>query len=246
MISLYLDIRETNYMKKIRLLIVDDEQAIHQMLKIILQKEGFERIDTAETAEEALQLCAVNDYGLIFLDVMLPDRSGFDICPFIREKTNATIFFLTARSTDLDKLSGFALGADDYITKPFNPLEVVARVKAHLRRYTANTVKESTTYQYGDLFVNSSSGEVMVRGVKVSMPAQVYQLLLYFCKHPNQLFSKAQLYENVWGENFLGEDNTIMVHIRKLREKIEVDPSQPQYIVTVRGLGYKLSVEGYK
>lgn len=125
-------------------------------------------------------------------------------------------------------------------------MEVVARVKAHLRRYTANTVKESTTYQYGDLFVNSSSGEVVVRGVKVSLPAQVYQLLLYFCKHPNQLFSKAQLYENVWGENFLGEDNTIMVHIRKLREKIEVNPSQPQYIVTVRGLGYKLSVEGFK
>ena len=231
-------------MENTRLLIVDDEQAIHQMLKIILQKEGFERIDTAETAEEALKLCAANSYNLIFLDVMLPDRSGFDICPLIREMTNATIFFLTARSTDLDKLSGFALGADDYITKPFNPLEAVARVKAHLRRHKVSIVKETAGYHYGDLSVNSSSGEVIVRGVKVSLPAQVYQLLLFFCKHPNQLFSKAQLYENVWGEDFLGEDNTIMVHIRKLREKIEADPSRPQYILTVRGLGYKLAAVG--
>ncbi len=231
-------------MENPRLLIVDDEQAIHQMLRIILQKEGFERIDTAETAEEALRLCGFNSYDLIFLDVMLPDRSGFEICPLIREKTNATIFFLTARSTDLDKLSGFALGADDYITKPFNPLEAVERVKAHLRRHKVSNVKESANYQFGDLSVNSSSGEVIVRGVKVSLPAQVYQLLLFFCQHPNQLFSKAQLYENVWGEDFLGEDNTIMVHIRKLREKIELDPSKPQLIVTVRGLGYKLAAEG--
>lgn len=231
-------------MENTRLLIVDDEQAIHQMLKIILQKEGFERIDTAETAEEALKLCAVNSYNLIFLDVMLPDRSGFDICPLIREMTNATIFFLTARSTDLDKLSGFALGADDYITKPFNPLEAVARVKAHLRRHKVSIGKDTAVYHYGDLSVNSSSGEVTVRGVKVSLPAQVYQLLLFFCKHPNQLFSKAQLYENVWGEDFLGEDNTIMVHIRKLREKIETEPSRPKYIITVRGLGYKLAADG--
>lgn len=233
-------------MENKRLLIVDDEQAIHQMLTVILKKEGFQRIDTAETAEEALRLCMANSYDLIFLDVMLPDRSGFDICPLIRERTNAPIFFLTARSTDLDKLSGFALGADDYITKPFNPLEAVARVKAHLRRHIGTTVKETSSFHYGDLVVNSYSGEVCVRGVKINLPAQVYQLLLFFCKHPNQLFSKAQLYENVWGEDFLGEDNTIMVHIRKLREKIEAVPSKPQYIVTVRGLGYKLATEGHR
>ncbi|MDE5053987.1 response regulator transcription factor [Niallia taxi] len=233
-------------MENKRLLIVDDEQAIHQMLTVILKKEGFQRIDTAETAEEALRLCMANSYDLIFLDVMLPDRSGFDICPLIRERTNAPIFFLTARSTDLDKLSGFALGADDYITKPFNPLEAVARVKAHLRRHIGTTVKETGSFHYGDLVVNSYSGEVCVRGMKINLPAQVYQLLLFFCKHPNQLFSKAQLYENVWGEDFLGEDNTIMVHIRKLREKIEAVPSKPQYIVTVRGLGYKLATEGHR
>ncbi|MGP7818079.1 response regulator transcription factor [Niallia sp. 01092] len=232
-------------MENAKLLIVDDEQAILQMLTIILQKEGFKQIDTATEAERALSLCKMNQYDLIFLDVMLPDRSGFDICPLIREITNATIFFLTARSTDLDKLSGFALGADDYITKPFNPLEVVARVKAHLRRHAEKMPKAANTmYHYGQIKVNTVSGEVSVNGQSITLPAQVYQLLLFFCKHPNQLFSKSQLYEQVWGEDFLGEDNTIMVHIRKLREKIEEDPSNPQYIVTIRGLGYKFVANG--
>jgi DNA-binding response OmpR family regulator len=227
-------------MENAKLLIVDDEQAILDMLTIILQKEGFKQIDTVANAHHALSLCKMNPYDLIFLDVMLPDRSGFDICPLIREITNATIFFLTARSTDLDKLSGFALGADDYITKPFNPLEVVARVKVHLRRHSEKIPKATqTTFHYGQMEVNTLSGEVFVNGNSVSLPAQVYQLLLFFCKHPNQLFSKSQLYEQVWGEDFLGEDNTIMVHIRKLREKIEEDPSNPQCIVTIRGLGYK-------
>ncbi|KIL51620.1 DNA-binding response regulator [Jeotgalibacillus alimentarius] len=172
---------------------------------------------------------------------MLPDRSGFEICPLIRETTDAPIFFLTARSTDLDKLSGFALGADDYITKPFNPLEVVARVKAHLRRKAGQLSEQQPAhYQYGPLTVNTVSGTVTVSGEQVVLPAQVYQLLVFFCQHPNQLFSKNQLYERVWGEEFLGEDNTVMVHIRKLREKIEDNPSKPKLITTVRGLGYKL------
>ncbi|WP_026672967.1 response regulator transcription factor [Alkalihalobacterium bogoriense] len=230
-----------------RLLIVDDEQAILHMLTTILNKEGFKQIDTTSTAEEALSLCQIKRYDLIFLDVMLPGRSGFEICPLIRETTNAPIFFLTACSTDLDKLSGFALGADDYITKPFNPLEVVARVKAHLRRHSGKLSPPSQTiYQYGQLIVNTLSAEVTVMDRKVELPAQVYQLLLFFCKHPNQLFSKSQLYEKVWGEEYLGEDNTVMVHIRKLREKIEDNPSKPVQIITVRGLGYKLVSDGGK
>lgn len=230
-----------------QLLIVDDEQAILHMLTTILKKENFHMIDTASNAKEALALCQSKRYDLILLDVMLPDRSGFEICPLIRETTDAPIFFLTARSTDLDKLSGFALGADDYITKPFNPLEVVARIKAHLRRHTRNiTHIPKSFYQYGSLQLNTISGEVTVSGRVVELPAQVYQLLLFFCKHPNQLFSKNQLYEKVWGEEFLGEDNTVMVHIRKLREKIEDNPSKPRYIVTVRGLGYKFVPDGGK
>jgi DNA-binding response OmpR family regulator len=232
-------------MEEAQLLIVDDEKAILHMLTTILKREEFKHVDTASTAGEALSLCRSKRYDLILLDVMLPDRSGFEICPLIRETTDAPIFFLTARSTDLDKLSGFALGADDYITKPFNPLEVVARIKAHLRRHKGKVVNTSHTfYQYGQIQVNTLSGEVKVKGKSVELPAQVYQLLLFFCKHPNQLFSKNQLYEKVWGEEFLGEDNTVMVHIRKLREKIEDNPSNPSNIVTVRGLGYKFVSDG--
>lgn len=230
-------------MQEAQILIVDDEKAILHMLTTILRREAFKYIDTACTAEDGLALCKTKRYDLILLDVMLPNRSGFDICPYIRETTDAPIFFLTARSTDLDKLSGFALGADDYITKPFNPLEVVARIKAHLRR-NAVAPPSHTNYQYGNIYVNTISGEVMVNKKSVDLPAQVYQLFIFFCKHPNQLFSKSQLYEQVWGEEFLGEDNTVMVHIRKLREKIEENPSKPSRIVTVRGLGYKFVPAG--
>lgn len=233
-------------MQEANILIVDDEKAILHMLTAILKRESFKHIDTACTAEDALALCKAKRYDLILLDVMLPNRSGFDICPLIRETTHAPVFFITARSTDLDKLSGFAVGADDYITKPFNPLEVVARIKAHLRRNTINTASSHTTYQYGNIHVNTLSGEVKVNDRTVDLPAQVYQLLLFFCKHPNQLFSKSQLYEQVWGEEFLGEDNTVMVHIRKLREGIEENPSKPCHIMTVRGLGYKFVPDGDK
>lgn len=232
-------------MLETQLLIVDDEKEILHMLSTILKREKFKNIDTACTAEEALDLCQTKRYDLILLDVMLPKRSGFEIFPFIRETTDAPIFFLTARTTDLDKLSGFALGADDYITKPFNPLEVVARIKAHLRRHTEKTSHiQQTLYQYGRISLNTFTGEVIVNGKTVELPAQVYHLLLFFCKHPNQLFSKSQLYEKVWNEEFLGEDNTVMVHIRKLREYIEDNPSEPQHLITVRGLGYKFVSDG--
>lgn len=232
-------------MQNAQLLIVDDEKAILRMLEKILRRESFKYIDTAGSAEEALVLCQSKRYDLILLDVMLPNQSGFEICPHIRETTDAPIFFLTARSTDLDKLSGFALGADDYITKPFNPLEVVARIKAHLRRQTSQATHiVPKSYDYDHIHVNTFSGEVKVHGKIVDLPAQVYQLLLFFCKHPKQLFSKSQLYEQVWGEEFLGEDNTVMVHIRKLREKIEDNPSKPVHIITVRGLGYKFVPHG--
>ncbi len=232
-------------MKEPRLLIVEDEQAISHMLVTILKKENFAHIDTADTAEEALALCKAKFYDLILLDIMLPGRSGLEICPLIREISDASIFFLTARNTDLDKLSGFAVGADDYITKPFNPLEVAARIKAHLRRRLGNTSRvEESIFEYGPLSVNTTAATVKIYEQPVELAAQVYQLLLFFCRHPNQLFSKSQLYEKVWGAEFFGEDNTVMVHIRKLREKIEKNPSTPYFIITVRGLGYKFVPEG--
>ncbi|KAB8130309.1 response regulator transcription factor [Gracilibacillus oryzae] len=227
------------------ILIVDDEQAILHMLQTILKKEGFTQIDTAETAEAALQLCKRKEYSIILLDVMLPGEDGLEVCPKIRAISSATIFFLTARTTDLDKLSGFAVGADDYITKPFNPLEVVARMKAHLRRKDSPNAKQQPTYyEFGDLIIHPLSAEVTLRGEKVMLQAQVYNLLLFFCQHPNQVFSKSQLYEQVWGDQYFGEDNTVMVHIHKLREQIEENPSKPNYIITVRGLGYKFVPDG--
>jgi DNA-binding response OmpR family regulator len=233
-------------MMESRLLLVDDEAALVHMMETILKKEGFTYIHTASTAEEALNLCEKNSYDLVLLDVMLPNRSGFEIAPLIREHTDAAIIFLTARSSDLDKLSGFALGADDYITKPFNPLEVVARVNVHVRRKTGVPAQPQSLYRCGPIEVNTNTGEVKAGEKLVELPAQVYQLLLFFCKHPNRLFSKAQLYEQVWGHDYLGEENTVMVHIRKLREKVEQNPSSPNYIITVRGLGYKFVPEGIR
>jgi len=224
------------------ILIVDDEQSIVQMLKKILEKEGFAHIHTASTGEEALEACQRYAFDYIILDVMLPGASGFDICPFIRQWSDAPILFLTARSSDLDKLNGFALGADDYMTKPFNPLEVVARMKAHLKRYKPSKEKSGDrhVYDFGRFQVNELAGELIVEGKVVPCPAQVFQLLLFFCKYPNRIFSKQELYERVWGPHGFHDDNTVMVHVYRIRERIEKNPAEPEYLITVRGLGYKL------
>jgi len=227
------------------ILIVDDETAIVKMLEMMLKKEGFQHIYTAFTGREAIEILERNEIDIIILDVMLPDGSGFDLCPKIREISNAYILFLTARVSDLDVLTGFATGGDDYVTKPFNPLEIAARIKAHLRR-TANpksiesqhSVKK---YDFGRFMVDENAGELLVQGAPVPCPTQVYLLLLYFCKHPNQVLSKTTILEAVWGFDNYVDENTVPVHIRRIRERIEEDPSQPKYLVTVRGLGYKLS-----
>lgn len=229
-------------MNDVTVLIVDDELSIVQMLKRVLEKEGFQHIHTAGTGEEALEACQRHAYDYIILDVMLPGASGFDICPLIRQWSDAPILFLTARSTDLDKLQGFALGADDYMTKPFNPLEVAARMKAQLKRYRLS--KEQTgarhIYDFGRFQVNELAGELIVEGRTVPCPAQVFQLLLFFCKHPNRVFHKQELYERVWGQHGFHDDNTVMVHIYRIRERIEKNPAEPEHLITVRGMGYKL------
>lgn len=229
-------------MNQSKILIVDDELSILKLLKTVLSKEGFVFVDTAESGEQALFACQTTKYDLILLDVMLPKQSGFDICPWIRQMTDAPILFLTARISDFDKLTGFAIGGDDYITKPFNPLEVVARVKAQLRRYqkAAAAQKESIIYDYGTFQVDEYAGELRVNGTPVDCPAQVFQLLLFFCQNPNRVFSKRQLYEHVWGEQSFSDDNTVMVHIHRIRERIEPNPGEPVYLITARGLGYKL------
>ncbi|WP_449538963.1 response regulator transcription factor [Ferdinandcohnia sp. Marseille-Q9671] len=231
------------------ILIVDDEKAIVKMLEMMLKKEGFQTIYTAHTGHAALSILQQYQIDIIILDVMLPDGSGFDFCPKIREISSAYILFLTARVSDLDVLTGFATGGDDYVTKPFNPLEVAARIKAYVRRTSTLAVTSNQTntrqYDFGRFLVDEDAGELFVNGKSVPCPTQVYLLLLYFCKHPNLVLSKSRLLEEVWGFDSYVDENTVSVHIRRIREKIEEVPSNPQYLVTVRGLGYKL-VKGKK
>ncbi|QOS77561.1 response regulator transcription factor [Paenibacillus sp. JNUCC31] len=246
-------------MDHVSILLVDDEQAILHMLKTVLLKEQFVDIDTVTTAEEALTACENKTYHCIVLDIMLPGKSGLEICPFLRQVTDAPILFLTAKTTDYDKLTGFAVGGDDYVVKPFNPLEVVARIKSLLKRYlptkmgttitvnppfsdvtSSSSALQEGIYDFGRFQVFEQAGELQVEGQPVTCPALVYQLLLFFCKHPNRIFTKSELYERVWGSEAISDDNTVMVHIHRIRERIEADPSNPVFLVNVRGLGYKL------
>jgi DNA-binding response OmpR family regulator len=230
--------------EEVRVLLVDDEREISQLIQIVLQKEGFSHVALAEDGREALRLIDEFQPHIIVLDVMLPDANGFDLCRTIRERTEAPILFLTARTSDLDKLNGFGAGGDDYVTKPFNPLEVAARIKALCRRIQPARSGESRgrTYAFGRFQVDEEAGVLLVDGKEVPCPAMEFKLLAFLCAHPNRVFSKAQLYEQIWGAESLGDDNTVMVHVRRLREKIEVNPSKPEWLVTVRGLGYKLAV----
>ncbi|SEH51080.1 DNA-binding response regulator, OmpR family, contains REC and winged-helix (wHTH) domain [Halobacillus karajensis] len=228
-----------------KILIVDDDQDILQMLRLTFLKENFPNITTCNNAEEVLQLIQDKRFDLILLDVMLPGKSGFDVLSSIRKKTECPVFFLTAKGSDLDKLTGFAYGADDYITKPFNPLEVVARAKATLKRInqsqSVHTSNEKDIFDFGYFQVNSKAAELVVNGSPIECSAYLFRLLIYFCENEGQVLSKDQIYEHVWGRHgdFV-ENNTIIVHIRKLREKIEPTPSKPKFIKTIRGLGYKL------
>ncbi|WP_100330124.1 response regulator transcription factor [Bacillus xiapuensis] len=229
--------------RKPSILIIDDDSPILELIKITLEKEGFRHILMASSGKEAMQLIQQYNPHIIVLDVMLPDTDGFSLCNHIRTYTNAPVLFLTAKNSDLDKLQGFSFGGDDYITKPFNPLEVAARIKAHLKRAGLVTSVEDkpATFDFGHFQVEEKSGKLIVNQKQVECPAQEFKLLLYFCNHPNQLISKQKIYREVWGE-FYGGDSTVMVHIRRLREKIEEDPSNPAYLKTVRGLGYILDV----
>lgn len=237
----------------IKIAIVDDEPSIVTMLQMVLRREGFHRLYAASTCAEALDLAKRIAPDIILLDIMLPDGSGLELNAKLREYGNPYILFLTAKASDLDILRGFAMGGDDYITKPFNPLEVAARIQARLRRLEQEAPQSSPVkrpdpgvYRFGRFTVNEAEGELIVEGNPVSCPAQVFQLLVHFCKHPGIVFSKEQLYDKVWGIDGQGDDSTVMVHIRRIRERIELDPGSPKLLLTVRGLGYKLVKEPQK
>lgn len=228
-----------------RILMVDDEQGLLDMLKITFQKEHFQNVDCATYAAEALEYVKNNEYDMILLDVMLPDFSGFELCAEIRKHTYSPIIFLSACDGDFDKLQGLTIGGDDYITKPFNPLEVVARVNAILRRQkhyvTAQEKEKQETgvYDYGIFSVNPNDATLTVDGKKVECTAKEYDLLLYFCKNPNRIFTISQLYEAVWDNLSLGDEKTVTMHISKLRKKLGDDTKDSTILVNMRGIGYK-------
>jgi len=234
----------------IKIAIVDDEPSIVTMLQMVLRREGFHQLYAASTCAEALDIAMREAPDIILLDIMLPDGSGLELCSKLRKYGNPHILFLTAKASDLDVLRGFAMGGDDYITKPFNPLEVTARIQARIRRLeqeppTIIPVKppDSGIYRFSRFTVNEAEGELFVEGQLVPCPAQVFQLLVHFCKYPGIVFPKSQLYDKVWGINGQGDDATVMVHIRRIRERIEIDPGNPKLLLTIRGLGYKLVKE---
>ncbi|PIC85282.1 DNA-binding response regulator [Sporosarcina sp. P20a] len=231
-------------MEQAKILVLDDEQAIGDMVDIILRKEGFFEIDVCITYREAEAFILKRSYDLYILDIMLPDGTGLELAEQIRKQSDAPIFFLTAKTSDADKLRGFMHGADDYITKPFNPMELAARVKVQTSRYLSAVNKRRTLYDFGQFQLDVDAAELIVNGVTTQILGKQFHLLKLFCEHPNQVLSKEQLYQSVWGMDSFIDDNTIMVHIRRLREKIEINPSRPFYLKTVRGIGYKLQTEG--
>lgn len=229
-------------MRTENILLVDDEQGILDMLVLTLKKENFIHVTTALNGSETLNLVKNHPFDIILLDVMLPDIDGFELCRQIRNYTNTPILFVTARSSDLDKLTGLGIGGDDYITKPFNPLEVAARINVKLRRQQMlihHHKKEHSNLHFESFSLYPSEGLITVNGKSVHCTAKELELLTFLCTHPNRIFTAEQLYEQVWGLTSMGDDKTVVMHISKLRKKIEEDPKSPTYIVNLRGIGYK-------
>lgn len=230
-----------------KILLVDDEEDILILLETVLRKEDFQNIYKATTGYEALEIAKKVVPDLIVLDIMLPDIDGFEVCRRLREITYVPILFLSARDEDVDKLLGLGIGGDDYITKPFSPKEIAFRIKAHFRRgeYLAlkGRVSEQGRMSFGDIIIDKEKGEVKKRGNSVTLTAKEYSLLLYLAQNPNKILSKNKILEKVWGLDFEGYDNTLMVHMRHLRQKLEDDPANLKFLLTIKGLGYKLVTE---
>lgn len=229
-----------------KILIVDDEVELLNLLKMVLTKEGFENIYTAQNGKDAIDLFENINPDLAILDVMLPDMEGYDICKIIRKTSNIPVLFLSAKGEELNRVMGLAIGADDYITKPFSPMEVALRVKIQLTKYMMinnNTPNNKEILTVKPFEIDEEKMEVRKNGQVIELKPKEYKMFLYMLKHKNQIISKERLYNEVWGEDFFGSENTVMVHIRKLRESIEENPSKPKYLLTVKGLGYKLQIE---
>ncbi|MCY7735489.1 response regulator transcription factor [Bacillus safensis] len=227
-----------------KVLMIDDEKEILELINTVLTREGIDRVITASTARDGLAKFHQEQPDLVILDIMLPDGEGYDICRQIRETSHVPIIFLSAKGEESDKIVGLAIGGDDYITKPFSPKEVAYRVKAQLRRISyLQSTQADPVIKKGPFELNEQQAELTKNGSIIELTPKELLLMTYFLQHPNRVISKETLYQTVWGEDFFGSDNTVMVHIRRLREKIEDSPSTPEFLVTVKGLGYKFVVK---
>ena len=226
-----------------KILVCDDDKEIVEAIEIYLTQDGHQVLE-AYDGIEAVEILKKESVNLLIMDIMMPRMDGIRATLKIREENNIPIIILSAKSEDADKILGLNIGADDYITKPFNPLELVARVKSHLRRYMqlgSTTIKESeAVYTVGGLAINDDLKEVTVDGEPVKLTPIEYNILLLLVKHQGKVFSIDQIYENIWNENAVGVDNTVAVHIRHIREKIEINPKEPRYLKVVWGVGYKI------
>jgi DNA-binding response OmpR family regulator len=232
-------------MSMTQILVCDDDKEIVDAIEIYLSQEGY-KILKAYDGEQALELLGHNDVQLLIMDVMMPKLDGIRATLKIREYSSIPIIILSAKSEDADKILGLNVGADDYVTKPFNPLELVARVKSNLRRYTSlgsASGEGKTQYQVGGLSIYDENKQVFVDGEPVKLTPIEYSILLLLVKNQGKVFSINEIYESIWNEEAIGVDNTVAVHIRHIREKIEINPREPKYLKVVWGVGYKIDYE---
>lgn len=226
-----------------RILAVDDDPKILKILQHTMGKEGFEVV-TASSGEEALQKAKQFPPDLVLLDIMMPGMDGFETFQKLKAQREVPVIILSARTDEVDRVVGFRLGVDDYQTKPFSPTELALRVKAVLRRLGEQKANHEQLLKFGELALDYGKRIVMVNSSKVELTPKEFELLWLMASNPNQVFTKVHLLDKIWDSSFYGDDNTVTVHIRRLREKIETDPSSPVYIKTVWGTGYKFECEG--
>ena len=224
------------------ILVMDDDKEIVNAIEIYLSKEGY-NILKAYNGEEAIHVIQNNEIHLVILDIMMPKMNGIELAKKIRENLSIPILMLSAKSEDYDKINGLNVGADDYVTKPFNPMELIARVNSQIRRYTklgSAIQSEGNTYQTGELLIDDNTKQVMVDGKEIKLTPTEYNILKFLLKNKGKVYSIEQIYENVWEEESYGAENIIAVHIRHIREKIEINPKEPKYLKVIWGVGYKI------
>ena len=227
-----------------KILIIEDESTIAELEKDYLELSGFE-VAVANDGKEGLKKALNQDYDLIILDLMLPGLDGFEICRQVREAKNTPIIMVSAKKEDIDKIRGLGLGADDYMTKPFSPSELVARVKAHMARYerlVGSAVEENKIIEIRGIKIDTTARRVWIHGEEKTFTTKEFDLLTFLASHPNHVYTKDELFSEIWDMESIGDIATVTVHIKKIREKIEFDTSKPQYIETIWGVGYRFKV----